>query len=65
MYLVVNATGELWTGDGWNVRGREFFTLGLAKRSLHEEGEDIDSVTFILSDLYKHIVSSDTSQEVP
>ena len=47
MYLVVNAKGQYWDGLGWNQRGKEFFSIAAACRSLHEEGEDIDSTVIL------------------
>jgi hypothetical protein len=44
MFLVVNAEGKYWDGIAWTQKGREFFSLAAATRSLHEEGEDVDSV---------------------
>jgi hypothetical protein len=47
MILVVNAKGRYWDGFAWAEQGREFFSVGAATRSLHEEGEDTDIVSFV------------------
>lgn len=39
MYLVVRADGKFWDGMGWSIKGRPFCSVGMATRSLHEEGE--------------------------
>lgn len=39
MFLVVRADGKFWDGIGWSVKGRPFCSIGMATRSLHEEGE--------------------------
>jgi hypothetical protein len=41
MFLVIRADGKFWDGFGWHQQGREFLTVALATRSLHEEGEDL------------------------
>jgi len=50
MFLVVNAEGRYWNGFGWSQQGKEFLSIALATRSLHEEGEDPDSVKFVETD---------------
>ena len=52
MLLVVNASGKQWDGFGWNQRGKEFLTPASAVRSLQEEGEDLDQITFHPSSVY-------------
>jgi hypothetical protein len=47
MYLVVNAEGKYWDGFAWAQKGKEFLSPGAAHRSLHEEGEDVENVTFV------------------
>jgi hypothetical protein len=47
MFLVVNAEGKYWDGFGWNQQGKEFFSVGAATRSLHEEGEDAEHVEIL------------------
>ena len=41
MFLVVNGDGRYWDGFGWNRKGKVFCTVGRAKRSLCEEGQDL------------------------
>lgn len=40
MFLIVNPSGKYWDGFGWSEKGRAFFTVASATRSLHENGED-------------------------
>jgi hypothetical protein len=47
MFLVVNAEGKYWDGFAWTQRGKEFFSPAAAQRSLHEEGEDVESVKLV------------------
>ena len=42
MYLVVRVDGRVWDGFGWNVKGKKFFTVASATRSLHENGEGVE-----------------------
>ena len=51
MFLVVNADGKYWDGLGWNQQGREFFSVGAAVRSLHEEGEDDSRVVIVETEI--------------
>ena len=47
MFLIVNANGQMWDGLGWSEQGKEFFSIAAATRSLHEEGEDDESVNIV------------------
>jgi hypothetical protein len=47
MYLVVRVDGRVWDGFGWNVRGKKFFTVASATRSLHENGEGIEEAEIL------------------
>lgn len=47
MFLVVRADGKYWDGLGWNQQGRTFFSPAAATRSLYEEGEDAEKVSFV------------------
>jgi len=49
MFLVINATGELWNGTEWSKQGKVFCSIGRAQRSLHENGEDLDKSEIVLS----------------
>ena len=40
MFLVVSPSGKYWDGWAWSEKGRKFFSVAQAVRSLHEEGED-------------------------
>lgn len=51
MFLVVNCDGKFWDGLGWNVQGKVFCSVGSAQRSLHEHGEELDSVAMLPVDL--------------
>ncbi len=53
MFLVVNASGKYWDGNGWSERGITFCTPARAVRSLHENGEDleVDVVLFTESNI--------------
>lgn len=51
MFLVVNARGQYWDGLGWSEQGRLFFSVAAATRSLHEEGEEVEEVTFLPKEL--------------
>jgi hypothetical protein len=42
VFLVVNPKGQYWNGIGWSEKGRAFFSVAQATRSLHEEGEDLE-----------------------
>lgn len=42
MYLVVRVDGRVWDGFGWNVKGKKFFTIASATRSLYESGEGFE-----------------------
>ena len=55
MYLVINASGKMWDGLGWSVKGKEFFSIAHATRSLHEEGEDTDKVLIISQELHEAV----------
>ena len=47
MFLVVNAKGRYWDGMNWAEQGRTFFSPASATRSLYEEGEDAEKVSFV------------------
>ena len=47
MFLIVRADGKFWDGYGWAEKGREFFSIAYALRSLHEEGEDFHKTRII------------------
>lgn len=47
MFLVINAEGKYWDGFAWAQKGKEFFSIASATRSLHEEGEDTEKVTLL------------------
>ena len=47
MFLVIASNGKFWDGFGWSEQGREFFSPAAAVRSLHEEGEDAEKVSFV------------------
>lgn len=47
MYLVVRVDGRVWDGCGWNVKGKKFFTVAGATRSLHENGEGFEEAEII------------------
>lgn len=47
MFLVVHADGKYWDGLGWNQKGKIFCSVGLATRSLHEEGESAEDASII------------------
>lgn len=48
MFLVVRVDGRVWDGYGWSTQGKKFCTIGRAKRSLHESGEDLKEEIEIL-----------------
>jgi hypothetical protein len=50
MFLVVNSSNKFWDGWGWSEQGKEFLTIAAAIRSLHEEGEDANTVAILPSD---------------
>jgi hypothetical protein len=52
MFLVANAFGKQWDGFGWNQKGKEFLTPASAVRSLQEEGEDLEQITFHFTSIY-------------
>lgn len=47
MFLVIRADGKYWDGFGWNQKGKEFFSVASATRSLHENGEDLDDAQIL------------------
>jgi len=47
MYLVVRVDGRVWDGYGWNAKGKKFFTVASATRSLHENGEGFDKAEIL------------------
>jgi hypothetical protein len=61
MFLAVNSTGQVWTGDGWSIKGKEFCSLGMLKRSLHEAGQDIEAAILMPSKLFHQIQTYDTA----
>jgi len=60
MFLVENVSGKFWTGCAWGERGKVFCTIGRAVRSLHENGEDLESKWLTITE-----VSSDSAAFVP
>lgn len=63
MFLAVNATGQVWTGEGWSVRGREFFSPASCRRSLHEGGQDLDDVILMSARIYNDLKKYATTEE--
>lgn len=49
MVLVVNTEGKFWDGFSWSQKGREFFSIASAVRSLHENGEDVGQNVILTS----------------
>ena len=47
MFVVVNAYDRYWDGLGWATQGKVFISVAAATRSLHEEGEELESVSII------------------
>jgi hypothetical protein len=47
MILVIRADGKYWDGFGWSQQGKTFFSVAAATRSLYEEGEDCEEVSFV------------------
>lgn len=45
----------MWDGIGWNIQGKEFFSVAQATRSLHEEGQDVDVVLFVSPELHEAV----------
>jgi hypothetical protein len=52
MFRVINASGKVWDGFGWNVQGKEFFSIASATRSLHEQGVDLEETLILSSELH-------------
>jgi hypothetical protein len=50
--IVIDSSGKFWDGFGWNVQGKEFFSIPAATRSLHEHGEDAEDKLFLVSDTF-------------
>lgn len=44
---MVRADGKYWDGMNWAEQGRTFFSTAAATRSLYEEGEDAEKVSFV------------------
>lgn len=67
MFLIVRADGKFWDGYGWNTKGKVFFTVAGATRSLHEEGEDSEESSILPADFVKLALSIpyDTAQKLP
>jgi len=51
MFRVINVSGKVWDGIGWNTQGKEFLSAVSAIRSLHEQGEDINETLILSSEL--------------
>lgn len=47
MFLIIRADGKYWDGFSWSQKGKEFFSVASATRSLHENGEDLDDKEFM------------------
>jgi hypothetical protein len=47
MILVIRADGKYWDGFSWSQQGKVFLSVGAATRSLYEEGEDCEEVSFV------------------
>jgi hypothetical protein len=53
-YIALNSDGMAWDGASWGWKNtRRFMTIGAARRSLQEQGEDIDSCS-IIEDVFNY-----------